>query len=319
MLSQSATKYSAYDKQDSTVVNLSLFFTTVFALTFVFWQTVSSGPFVLAVGVTIMVKIILESIREGELFWPDEVKFNSYVTARMYGHVIIITSVGVATAFFFVENWKEEWQNGSVPRAWHAALYVALALYALTILPSIMALSNSKLWTDSRTNDSRRRISIVVIKEIVTVGFAIPLVYGMSDIIDDGNDTEWRHIAASLVFTRAVIHFIIFWYVNKWDPDSPLENDSTLASICEGVGMLIIYIVVIRRLHENKLLTTMQFVTAKDVASIVAAFLSLYAANLIMVKNSKWVSKSCQEMLSTVGIISLLIVVVTIMFISINV
>lgn len=310
--------YSAYEDQDATIVNLSVLFTTAFALTFVFWQTVAYIPFIIASGTAAIIKIALESLREGEHFWPKADKYDRFVSARMYGHILLIVAVVVLTSLLTVGTWQDEWSQGTVPRAWNITLYVVLAVYVFTIMPSIVALSNSKLWSE-KNNESRRRISILVILEVITAGFAFPLIYGLSDIIDDSNDTEWRHIAASLVFTRAVVHFIVFWYVNKWDPDAPLENDSTLGSICEGIGMLIIYVVVIRRLHENKLLTTMQWVTPKDIASIVAAFLCLYASNLILVKNSKWVSKDCQKTLSSAGIISLLVVIIVIMFISINV
>jgi hypothetical protein len=136
--------------------------------------------------------------------------------------------------------------------------------------------------------------------------------------VNDGNDTEWRHLAASLVFTRAVVHFIIFWYVNKWDDENPLHNDDTVSSICKGVGMLILYIIVIRRLHENKLLTSMQFVGTEDNVAAVGAFLSLLAAYLIQLKNADGMPQIFKSILSTSGIIFVLVLVLVIMLIGIN-
>lgn len=306
--------------QNYAITGANIVYVIALALTALFWDAQSPTPFIIAAGVSLVLKVTVDSLTEGELYWPDTKAFDKYRTLRIDGHLLIVIGIVLSCIFFLIGEWRDEWNRRSVPHAWRIVLISTSAVYALTSVPAVMALTNSKLWSDKTDldKDPRRRISIVVVKEIITVGFAIPLILNLPDIINDGNDTEWRHLAASLVFTRAVVHFIIFWYVNKWDDENPLHNDDTVSSICKGVGMLILYIIVIRRLHENKLLTSMQFVGTEDNVAAVGAFLSLLAAYLIQLKNADGMPQIFKSILSTSGIIFVLVLVLVIMLIGIN-
>lgn len=303
------------------IVFLCILFTGSLGLSLLFWATADPTTFIIFSFLSLVLQVGIDSLREGEEHWPVADKFQPYATMRMYGHIAIVLVAGLTAGFLLASDWQSEWSSGTIPVAWHWVLYILIAVTAFTTLPAILALTNARLWQDDRYTSNKRYISIVVIREIITVGFAVPLVYGLSDIVNDNDDTEWRHLAASLVFTRAVVHFIVFWYVNKWEAASPLEDSRTLSEICKGVGMLVIYTVIIRRLHENKLLTTMQFVSPKDNIALVGALLSLLVANLIHFAPKSETKKEgvLNSLLSASGAVALLFFVVVIMFISIAV
>ena len=134
--------------------------------------------------------------------------------------------------------------------------------------------------------------------------------------VDDSNDSEWRAYAASLVFTLAVIYFVVFWYVTDWSPRtedaSPLEDDRIISKICRACGMFIVYVVLIRRLHEDKALKLMEFVSVKDNMALVGGFLIILTAYVLRLRRSFNIG------VPTPAVISILFVILFLMFISIT-
>lgn len=290
-------------------VYVSLCYVVALALTATSWSYSMVTPLLWTTAVALVLKVWKDSLEEGEKFWPVNKAFDRFREMRMYAHVATAVLVAVALVLFQIEAYKTEWSSRTVPTAWRVILYSIAAVYGASTVPSLLALTQDKLW--GAVLNKKQRISILVIRELITVGFAIPLIYNIVDIVDNGDDSEWRHLAASLVFTRAVIYFIIFWYiVPDWGADSPLENDKILSEICRGSGMLILYVVVIRRLHENRLLTDMGFVSERDTVASIIGFLSLLSGYLILLN-----TEDKNGVVPTVAIVSILISIIILVLI----
>jgi len=275
--------------------------------------------FTVFASLTILIKIVNDSVKEGTLCWPDKKESDNYRFYRAFGHTATAVSIVVLSFFIILDN--EEWNNKGISVSWSLLMYITASIYGLALLPAILALSNSSIWMSNLRQ--KQRLSVVVVKEIITLGFSLPLIVNLKDIVDDSDDSEWRHLAASLVFTWAVIHFVIFWYITNWNVDQPLENDVILSKISNGSGMLILYIVVIRRLHQNKLLTEMGFVSEKDSFATVGAVFSIFISYLIVVKNMACVKNNCAPFCvstcSSAVIMSVLIVILILMLISVSI
>lgn len=260
-------------------------YTLFFGMACLYWETYLVDPWIVFTSLALIFKVVSGSLKEGEKYWPRIEDTPKYQTARLVFHGIIVAGIVTTCIFLFIPEWRDTWGTSAdstrqLPLAWRWSLLITSLLYGLSSLPSIMALSNEELWNEDNRND-KRMLSISVLKEIVQTGFLLPLIHGASDIVDDADDSEWRHIAASLVFTSAVIYFIVFWYVTRWNIARPLENMGIIATICRGCGMLIIYVVFIRRLHENNIITSMNFTSDKDNVAIAGAFVCLIASHLI--------------------------------------
>ena len=298
-------------RPDITVASLYILF---LGFSFLYWQLEYSTPWIVFSTFALCAKVIVGSLKEGEIYWPRiEIDKTPYSTARLTFHVLIIIGITVSACLLFVGEDEQTWQNGELPIRWKWSFLATALLYGLSSVPSIMALSNSKLWENDGLNRTKRMISISVIKEIVTAGFLVPLIYGATDIVNDNDDSEWRAYASSLVFTNAVIYFIVFWYVTDWNKSSPLEDDKVVSRICRACGMFAIYVVVIRRLHLNRVIMHMRFVSEKDNIALVGAFLFIGAGYLIRLKEHGVVH------VPTVAIVSSIFLILFLLFITINI
>lgn len=286
-----------------------------FGLSVIFWEMKESTPWILFSTLALCFKIATGSLKEGEIYWPRiETSSTSYSTGRWVFHVLIIISIVTSTCLLFIEEDEQTWQGGEMPLRWKWSLLATALLYGLSSVPSILALSNGKLWSnDDQSMKFKRMISISVVKEVVTTGFLVPLIYGATDIVNDNDDSEWRAYASSLVFTNAVIYFIVFWYVTNWNKASPLEDDKIISRICRASGMFAIYVVVIRRLHEDRVISAMQFVSEKDNIALIGAFLFIFAGYAIRLKQNGLVQ------VPTAAIVSSIFLIVFLLFITINI
>ena len=307
----------------------SIAYIICFGLSCLFWALQLSTWWVLFSSGALLCIIAVGSLKEGELYWP-KLNGEPYRSPRVIFHVLIAVSVIVSTFLVLlssddIDTWNAtnttsagSMYNGSMPVSWKLSFLATAVLYGLSSVPTIMALSNKSLWDGSgdELNRIKRMLSLNVLKEIVVTSFLVPLIYGASDLVDDSNDSEWRAYAASLVFTLAVIYFVVFWYVTDWSPRtedaSPLEDDRIISKICRACGMFIVYVVLIRRLHEDKALKLMEFVSVKDNMALVGGFLIILTAYVLRLRRSFNIG------VPTPAVISILFVILFLMFISIT-
>lgn len=300
---------------------MSILYVLFLGISFIFWELRISTPWIVFSGLAVVCKLIAGSLKEGEVYWEEierpDLNTARYSTARLVFHTLVILGVITSAIMLSIESDRTTWNNGSLPVRWKWAFLTTAILYGASAIPSVMALSNEKLWKAREDQLQllryKRMLSISVVKEVITAGFLVPLIYGANDIVNDLDDSEWRAYAASLVFTNAVIYFVVFWYVTDWNVPNPLENNKIISRICRASGMFVVYVVIIRRLHVNKIITSMNLVSEKDNVALVGAFMLLFAGYAIRLKDFGLIH------VPTLGIVSAVFLILFLLFISINI
>ena len=262
----------------------------------------------------LLANVVTKSLKEGEVYWPKVKNSEVYSYSRFVFHCLIALAIFTTSIMLSIEEDRNTWEAGTVPTRWKWFFTSTAIVYGASAVPSVLALGNEALWEDTpESHRMKRMISINVVKEVITCGFLIPLIFGAADLVNDSNDADWRAYASSLVFTNAVVYFIVFWYVTEWPESRPLENDKVISRICRASGMFVIYVVLIRRLHQNEVITSMKFKSDRDNISLIGAFVLIFAGYAVKMKEQGLIN------VPTVGVVAGIFVILFILFITINI
>ena len=281
---------------------------TLAVISSIFWQLQNYNAFAATLGAAAIGAVAVKGAHEYIAIWHKMSKNENVETYRM----LRVVSLGALSAYIVVliitllqNDVQTQFKDGTLNEVLTVLLWLGPSLYVLAIIPNIMLLCDENVFGDfdtSKQNEKkmqnrRRLLSFSILHDVVIGAFGLAVAIDADSLLPSKDENILKHILSSLLIADVILLFLHAKYISK-----RTKGNSLIISLYRGIGTVIIYVVMWRRIHlSEESLVEMKFYDDDYLWVIGAVVLLAVDSGLQFAR--KCMKQKCNTIVASFGVV----------------
>ncbi len=281
---------------------------TIAVISSIFWQLQSYNAFAATLGAAAIGAVAVKGANEYIAIWHKMSKKENVETYRM----LRVVSLGALAAYLVVliitliqNDVQTQFKDGTLNEVLTILLWLGPCLYVLAIIPNIMLLCDENVFgefdtagqNEKKMQKRRRLLSFSILHDVVIGAFGLAVAINANALLPSKDEDILKHILSSLLIADAILLFLHVKYISK-----RTKGNSLILSLYRGIGVVIIYVVMWRRIHlSTESLVEMKFYDDDYLWVIGAAVLLAVDSGLQFTR--KCMKQKCNIIVASFGVV----------------